>query len=267
LPAPSETAGALPTIAAEPEQTQTPAAAPLTPPFGLDWATLAAIGGCAALLAALVAVFAWWRNRARVVTEARFAEASLSQPSPPARLDKTRPAATPARTKAPEKQVAGELSVQFVPTNAQLSIASLTVTGKLTVANLTGANVGELALRSQMMSAQDGQREAIAAFHENRTDGEIQPLGDMVPGERIDAIIEIRLPRTELHAFRWTEREFVAPIVMVNVAGTAGGTPVEARLSQLIGRESTGTSRRMKPLAIDRGPKRYQGIEARPVFA
>ncbi len=190
------------------------------------------------------------------------------QPSPPARLNQPGPDSkkTP-EPGAPEPEKTPILSVAFEPTDAQLSIASLTITGKLKVENRGTAAATGLALRSQMISAQDGQKEAIEAFHSNHGDGEIQPLGDLAAGERIDAIIEIRLPRAELHAFRWTEREFVAPIVLINVAGQMGDQPVEARLSQLIGREGEMSSPRMKPLAIDRGPRRYRGVSARPVFA
>ena len=118
-----------------------------------------------------------------------------------------------------------------------------------------------------MISAQDGQREAVAAFHSDRGAGSIQPFGDLAAGERIDATIEIRLPRTELSSFRWTEREFVAPIVLIHLSGSADGEPVEIQITQLIGREGTGQSDRMQPLPIDRGPKRFSGIAARPVFA
>jgi hypothetical protein len=59
----------------------------------------------------------------------------------------------------------------------------------------------------------------------------------------------------------------VAPIVLINVSGQMDEQPVEGRLSQLIGRQGEISSPRMKPLAIDRGPKRYSGVSARPVFA
>lgn len=191
----------------------------------------------------------------------------MLQPSPPARLASGSPAGLAKPDTAPKEPSTSALSVAFEPTAAQLSIASLTVTGKLTVENRGGAPATGLALRSQMISAQDGQKEAIEAFHSNVAEGEIQSLGEMAAGERIDAIIEIRLPRAELHAFRWTEREFVAPIVLINVAGHMGERAIEGRLSQLIGRDGETTSSRMKPLAIDRGPKRYSGVSARPVFA
>jgi hypothetical protein len=234
-------------------------------PNGLDWSLLPWIAALLAILLAIGAGLLFWRRRTRTALAATAYDEPSKQPSPPARLDKQKPEepVEPAERPAPN---AG-LSVLFVPTGAQLSIASLTVTGRLTVENRSKADATQLSLRSQMISAQDGQREAVAAFHANKSDGEIQPLGDMAAGERIDAIVEIRLPRTELHAFRWTEREFVAPIVLINVSGFMGEEPVEARLSQLIGRSSAPASPKMKPLAIDRGPKRYSGVDAHPVFA
>jgi hypothetical protein len=232
----------------------------------LTWAAIAA-----ALLATLTAAFFFWRRRQSPEEPQPEhdweQQLPMLQPSPPARLDRPKAAETKASGRAPAQPSAAILSVAFEPTVAQLSIASLTVTGKLTVENRGTSPATGLALRSQMISAQDGQKEAIEAFHANLGDGEIQPLGEMAAGERIDAIIEIRLPRAELHAFRWTEREFVAPIVLINVAGQMGDRLVEGRLSQLIGREGELSSPRMKPLAIDRGPKRFSGVSARPVFA
>ena len=106
-----------------------------------------------------------------------------------------------------------------------------------------------------------------SAGNEGPGAGSIQPLGDLAAGERIEATIEIRLPRTELSSFRWTEREVVAPMVRSHLSGSANGEPVEIQITQLIGRESANQSDRMQPLPIDRGPKRFSGIAARPVFA
>ncbi|MBK9003301.1 MAG: hypothetical protein IPM41_05400 [Sphingomonadales bacterium] len=102
---------------------------------------------------------------------------------------------------------------------------------------------------------------------ECKSAGSLQALGSLATGERIDAVIEIRLPRNELESFRWTEREFVAPIILFNLSGLAKDENIEVRLAQLIGREGNRTSARMKPLAVDRGPKRFTGISARPLFA
>lgn len=225
-------------------------------------------GGMLAILAASVWFFVRRKRRASASEPVAFAE-PVPQPSPPARLDTPRPAGPPAAPRAPNhpEQSTDPVSAQFTPTSAQLSIASLSVTGILAIKNQTRTPVSGLILRSHMISAQDGQREAVAAFHSDRGAGSIQPLGDLAAGERIEATIEIRLPRTELSSFRWTEREFVAPIVLIHLSGSADGEPVEIQITQLIGREGIGQSDRMQPLPIDRGPKRFSGIAARPVFA
>jgi hypothetical protein len=165
--------------------------------------------------------------------------------------------------------VNGEAPIEaaFKPEAAELSIASLSITGTLTLVNRGDAPVDQLLLRSHMISAQTGQQDAIAAFHQSNGTGSRQALGSLATGERIDAVIEIRLPRNELASFRWTEREFVAPIVLFNLSGLVEDRNVEVRLSQLIGREGRDAAARMKPLAVDRGPKRFTAISTRPLFA
>ncbi|RDV01620.1 hypothetical protein DXH95_15145 [Sphingorhabdus pulchriflava] len=227
-----------------------------------------AIAGFAAILAAAAWIF--FRRRQRSAYQQQVAvQEPVPQPSPPPRLDTSRKTQPPALPRTPERtaEAAGPVAAQFTPTSAQLSIASLSVTGILAIKNQTRTPVSGLILRSHMISAQDGQREAVAAFHSDGGAGSIQPIGDLAPGERIEATIEIRLPRTELSSFRWTEREFVAPIVLIHLSGSAEGEPIEIQFTQLIGREGAKQSERMQPLPIDRGPKRFSGIAARAVFA
>lgn len=158
------------------------------------------------------------------------------------------------------------LTATFNAESAQLSIASLTVTGTLSIANQGAEPIPAVQLRSLMISAQEGQEEAAAAFHAGESAGDAQMIGDLAPGERIDARIEFRLPREELASFRWSEREFVAPILLINVRSGDASSVQEVRLSQLIGRAPGEQAARLKPLAIDRGPRRFQPIAARPVF-
>lgn len=223
-------------------------------------------------LFAIIAVASWLflrRRRQTSTVKQPVSVEPVQQPSPPARLDTPRATQPPVTPRASERttEAAGPVAAQFTPTSAQLSIASLSVTGILAIKNQTRTAVSGLILRSHMISVQDGQREAVAAFHSDRGAGSIQPIGDLAPGERIEATIEIRLPRTELSSFRWTEREFVAPIVLIHLSGNAESEPVEIQITQLIGREGANQSERMQPLPIDRGPKRFSGIAARPVFA
>jgi hypothetical protein len=236
-------------------------------PLNIVW-----LGAAIAALCALIAAALLFRRRKSWARRSREVAIPLQQPSPPARLDKPKPLATSPLppilpTKLATRPSPEQVFAEFKPEAAQLGIASLSVTGRLTIINRGQLPIDNLLMRSHMISAQNGQQEAIAAFHEANGDGSLQSLGSLAAGERIDAVIEIRQLRTELSTFRWTEREFVAPIILINLAGEIEDAPVEVRLSQLIGREGDGTTLRMKPLPIDRGPKRFTGVSARPLFA
>lgn len=208
------------------------------------------------------------RRRRNQPPATRNAAVPKQQPSPPTRLGQSKPAPAHKRATEPSaRRDADMVFAEFKPDSAQLSIASLSVTGKLTITNNGRLAVDGLMLRSHMISAQSGQKEAIASFHDARDNGSLQSLGPLAPGERIDAVIEIRQPRNALFTFRWAEREFVAPIILINLSGHAGDAAIDVQLSHLIGREGSDPSARMKPLPIDRGPQRFTGVSARLLFA
>lgn len=209
----------------------------------------------AALAVIALAIGLVMRRRRSTIAPAKAAPTRLSDP---------RPDAVPAVPSPPAPQA---VFAEFQPETAHLSIASLTVTGRLILINSGNAGIENIVLRSHMMSARQDQNVAIKAFHGNRRAGSIQPLGALARGERIEAIVEIRLPRSELPAFRWSEREFIAPIILIHISGSTGNAPFGIGLTHLIGRAGAGAAARMKPLAIDRGPKRFSGISARPLFA
>lgn len=209
----------------------------------------------AALAVIALAIGLVMRRRRAAIVPAKAAPTRLSDP---------RPDVVPAAPSPPAPQA---VFAEFQPETAHLSIASLTVTGRLILINSGNAGIENIVLRSHMMSARQDQNVAIKAFHGNRRAGSIQPLGALARDERIEAIVEIRLPRSELPAFRWSEREFIAPIILIHISGSAGNTPFGIGLTHLIGRAGAGAAARMKPLAIDRGPKRFSGISARPLFA
>jgi hypothetical protein len=200
----------------------------------------------------------------------RSAQPSLSPKaaSNPAPLAERLPRPAPSPPQQPTASLA-LLSASFTADNAQLSIASLTVTGTLKVRNEGSALLTDARLRSLMISAQEGQLDTAAAFHSGDLHGDGQPLGDLAPGEQIDARLEFRLPRNELASFRWSEREFVAPILLINLRADSGTDVQEIRLSQLIGRAAEGDAAtdRLKPLAIDRGPRRYPALATKAIFA
>ena len=210
-------------------------------------------------LAMIGLAFAYFRRRKRTAEPGQAHD--IHQPSPPVRL------AQPKQTTLVSDVLAPVMNGEFSPEFAQLSIASLTITGRLKISNKGTLPIDGLILRSHMISAQEGQAETIEAFYAAKPAGSIEPLGGLQIGETMDVVIEIRLPRAELPTFRWSEREFIAPIILIHVSGQSEGQKCELRLSHLIGRAGADERSRMKPLATDRGPKRFAGVCARPVFA
>lgn len=257
-PASAPTLAPLPTI--EPG-TDTPpgsvANAPAAEAGTPIWWWLAAALGLLGLIAGLFLL-----RRRRSISRSGETAPQL-QPSPPTRFAHPKP----SKAAAPRPPAGQSIIAEFKPEAAQLSIASLAVTGRLTLINTGDRPVENLIMRSHMMSAQPDQNATIEAFHDDKGAGSIQALGTLARSERIEAVVEIRLPRSELASFCWTEREFVAPIVLVNISGSAADDMVDIRLSHLIGRAGSDAAARMKPLAVDRGPKRFTGVSARPLFA
>jgi hypothetical protein len=209
----------------------------------------------------LLGIGAYWASarRNRVARQDPIDDAEPAyQPSPPARLPLASEPPAPARI---------TLETEFTPLYAQLSIANLTIVGKLSIKNVGDDRLEAITVRSSMISAREGQDAAIAAFHNDQSQGHNDSIGSANAGEVIDVTIEIQSPRTELQSFLWTNRQFLAPILLINLKGESEHGPVESRLSCLIGREATPPAPRMKPLPIDRGPKRFEGIGFRPVMS
>ncbi len=245
-------------LVSTPQPVQPPARAsvPSTSSNGVSWYLLLIT---AVSLALISLAFTYFRRRKRTAEPGQAHD--IHQPSPPVRL------AQPKQTTLASDVLAPVMNGEFSPEFAQLSIASLAITGRLKISNKGTLPIDGLILRSHMISAQEGQAETIEAFYAAKPAGSIEPLGGLQIGETMDVVIEIRLPRAELPTFRWSEREFVAPIILIHVSGQSVGQECELRLSHLIGRAGVDERSRMKPLATDRGPKRFAGVCARPVFA
>jgi hypothetical protein len=262
---PSTVIDAPPAEPAEPAATNLPIS-PLMP-WGLALAAL--------LIAAFIGYRWWWQRGRAVHVEPDYEATPDYQPSPPARLT---PEAAPSPTPEPEPAPApvpaplpaplpAQLETEFTPLYAQLSIANLTIAGRLSIRNIGGAALSNITVRSSMISAREGQDAAIAAFHNGQSQGHNDSIGSANAGEVIDVTIEIQSPRAELQSFLWTDRQFLAPILLINLKGESADGPVESRLSCLIGREASPPLPKMKPLPIDRGPKRFEGIGFRPVMS
>ncbi len=181
---------------------------------------------------------------------------AAAPPEPDAKKQRQRPTPMPA----------GGLSASFHPGKARLSLANLTVTGQLHVRFEGAEPLGNLMLRTRLMSACDDQTALIRHFHDDATQGDRQDLGMVRPGEQIDLTLELQVPRDTLQAFDWRQRRFVAPIILINLADEHGAvTP--CRLACVMGQAGSGASPRMTPIPIDRGPKQFESVQFQPIVA
>ena len=210
----------------------------------------------AALLAALlgfVLLRVWQRRRAPVYAAAPAVAPSRARVPPPP------PVAKPV-------VAVSSLTAHFDPDNARLSVANLTVKGHLHLRYDGDAPLESLQIRTRVMSACDGQKAMIDAFHTDHTQGQIESLGRVMPGEEIDLTLEMQVPRDALQAFDWRERRFVAPIVLINISSDDGAV-APWRVSCVVGQEGAPSAARLQPIPIDRGPKLFGALQFRPIAA
>jgi hypothetical protein len=211
----------------------------------------------AVLLAALLAYGLFRLLQKRVAdSAARVASPAALQPAPmPVR--KTPPLPT---------KPAASLTARFETGDARLSLANLTITGQLHLSYAGSIPLEGIAMRTRVMSACEGQAAIIDAFHDDQRQGDREVLGNMQPGENITLKLQLQVPRDALSAFDWRERRFVAPIVLVNIASD-GADVAPCRLSCVVGQPSAADSRRLMPIPIDRGPKRFDTVQFQPIAA
>ncbi|MBL0022815.1 MAG: hypothetical protein IPP23_11455 [Sphingomonadales bacterium] len=253
--------------AAAPVDSAKPAGAATSLPA--DWMWWAA--GLIALLAVLAL---GWKIRSRKEDEPyRETDIALEnadeadlQPLVAAPEKPTNPVRLAEPAPRDQQKAAPSLSVSFTPETAQLSLANLTVNGKLSIRNLGTNPVEQLKIRTAMISAMEGQQSRIAEFHKDPARGHSENIGDAAAGEEIALALEIQIPRGELNTFDWRERQFLAPIVLANISGvSADGRSEECHLSCVVGRESQPPAPKLKPLHVDREPRRFDNLGFRPI--
>ena len=228
----------------------------------------------AGLIALLAVLIVGWRIRSHKEAEPyRETDAALEianeadlQPLVAAHEKPTNPVRLAEPAPRDQQKAAPSLSVSFTPETAQLSLANLTVNGKLSIRNLGTNPVEQLKIRTAMISAMEGQQSRIAEFHKDPARGHSENIGDAAAGEEIALALEIQIPRGELNTFDWRERQFLAPIVLANISGvSADGRSEECHLSCVVGRESQPPAPKLKPLHVDRGPRRFDNLGFRPI--
>jgi hypothetical protein len=217
----------------------------------------------AALLALLAGwlAFRWFANRQRDSLEGiESINAPAAAPTIP------RPTPSPRPVSRQPIAARGSLSASFEPSDARLSMANLTITGCLRLRYDGPEALQSLRLRNLVISASEGQRSVIDAFHNDPHAGQIDTLGGIQPGEEIVLTLELQVPRDGLQAFDWRERRFVAPILLLNLSSDDPSiTP--CRIACLVGQEGDPQSPRMQPLPIDRGPRHFAALRFSPIAA
>lgn len=237
---------------------------------GLWWKLAAAFAALAFVVAGL-----WWLRRqsqgsaleepqAEVVERpvapisARPAQAAPTPVAPP-----VKPAPPPPATQKPAAEA--PIMLEFIPDRAVVSIANLSVTGKLRLTNRTDKPVENLRLRAGLIGASSDQAEIISAFH-NRDDGSEKPLADLKPGEKRAFAIDMALPLADMPSYMVGTQRLLVPIVIANL-GYGQGQNDQVELACVVGREANPPQPKLGPLRLDLGPRSFSPLGQRQLAA
>lgn len=155
--------------------------------------------------------------------------------------------------------------LEFIPDRAVVSIANLSVTGKLRLTNRTDKPVENLRLRAGLIGASSDQAEIISAFH-NRDDGSEKPLADLKPGEKRAFAIDMALPLADIPSYTVGTQKLLVPIVIANL-GYGKGQNDQVELACVVGREANPPQPKLGPLRLDLGPRSFSPLGQRQLAA
>ncbi len=171
-------------------------------------------------------------------------------------------AALPANTNRPK------LEISFAPETASVSLANLTIKGRLRIINSGTVNAAAMQLNAVVISASEGQNDAISRFF-NSPLLLGKDLGVAKVGEQIALEMDLMIPIADLQTFIMGKQKLLVPIIMARVEyywGDGAQQHDEAQLSCLIGREASPPKPKMGPLRLDLGPRSFASLGQRPVF-
>lgn len=146
-----------------------------------------------------------------------------------------------------------------------LSLAKLTVTGKLKLQNRTDKPVEQLLLRAGLIGASAQQDDLIRAFHADESSTG-KTLPDLKPGEKRSMAFELSVPLSDLPSFTMGTQRLMVPIVLANLA-YGKGSAKQIELACMVGREANPPQPKMGPIRLDLGPRSFAGLGQRPLAA
>ncbi len=160
-----------------------------------------------------------------------------------------------------------QLEIAFVPGKATISLANLTIEGKLHIANTGDAPAKSMQLHAAIISASETQASEIEQFFE-LGDADPERLDGADIGEKIALDLNLAVPLSEITAFASGAQKLLVPIILVRISYLWGneGQASDAQLSCLIGREARPPKRKMGALRLDLGPRSFGSLGQRPVF-
>ena len=186
------------------------------------------------------------------------------------------PAVVPEPVAAPKakkkKAVAAKrplLDVTFTPVKAVISIANLTVSGKMRIVNSGDLAAEAMKLRIVLTSAQQGQPEMVANFHSDAPNMPGETIGSVNAGEDLNLSIDLQVPLSELRSYPVGNQQLFVPLIVANLAyGWDGAEDVDTvETACLIGKEASPPQPKMGALRLDLGPRSFDGLGQRPLAA
>ncbi len=213
-----------------------------------------------------------------VPTEPEIPEAAPVEMAPAETVSEVEPepAVVPepvAAPKAKKKKAAAAkrplLDVTFTPVKAVISIANLTVSGKMRIANSGDVAAEAMKLRIVLTSAQQGQPEMVANFHSDAPNMPGETIGSVNAGEDLNLSIDLQVPLSELRSYPVGNQQLFVPLIVANLAyGWDGAEDVDTvETACLIGKEASPPQPKMGALRLDLGPRSFDGLGQRPLAA
>jgi hypothetical protein len=159
-----------------------------------------------------------------------------------------------------------KLDISFVPEKASISLANLTIKGRLHIVN-NGADVADaMQLNAAVISASEGQGLAISRYFTSALPTG-KELGAAKVGEQIALEMDLMIPIADLQTFVMGKQKLLVPIILARVEYQWGDAKHadEAQLSCLIGREASPPKPKMGALRLDLGPRSFASLGQRPL--
>lgn len=226
----------------------------------------------AALAAALALLGGWLIYRRRRADNGAVAEPSpVSNYTPPAPVPAAVPIAAatpvPAEPAPPIEAIAKRprITLEFIPDKATLGFTALTLKGQLLLVNEGDAPATDMQLRATMISANQRQKETIAAFHGGAIPIDPNALGSAKEGERLALQIEMAVQVSEIESYSVGDQRIFVPVMLANVAYSWDGGADNITVACMVGRESDPPGSKMGPLRLDRGPRSFAPLGQRPL--